>query len=358
MLAGPLSRADELTTEFAVLFVALWRCVVISEVTIKTHLRPDYYEYFPLFSEAELDWRVKHLDVSAATLLVPSNLIRLRNGTPAAFERWADQYRALDTAGRQLALHHVLSRVGIAEDVSTAVAGVARHVFVRPEYIHLAFLNATVPFDGASTATPPSLVALMLEAARGAHDTILEVGIGSGYHAACWSALLGPDASITGYEVNTQYADFGRDALERAGVRNVSLINGDARGAEATERSQYSLVYMTCSAESSDVQPMVAQVRQGGVLQIIRPVTEAEFDSEPQDSWLVRHYQDYSGYRSGDWRAYTCIETSELAAGYTSDLRSRHILYDVRFVPMRHGHEGEPLSTPSYDLVALQGILA
>src|SRR5438034_3816339 len=76
-------------------------------------------------------------------------------------------------------------RARLSDAVLRAMAKVPRHRFVPPSLIDAAYVDRSLPIGMGQTISQPFIVALMtdlLEPAPGAR--VLEVGTGSGYHAA------------------------------------------------------------------------------------------------------------------------------------------------------------------------------
>ena len=111
------------------------------------------------------------------------------------------------------------------ERVLEAIAQVPRDVFVPADQRAHAWENAPLPIGAGQTISQPLVVARMCELlAPRPGDHVLDVGTGSGYHAAVLAALSGHVWSIERHPELTRTA--GR-ALEEAGVRNVTLLEGD-----------------------------------------------------------------------------------------------------------------------------------
>ena len=106
---------------------------------------------------------------------------------------------------------------------------VKREDFVPAEYRDLAFADVEIPMK--ANATPgqkmlaPRVEARMLqELAIRNTDKVLEIGTGSGYMAA----LLAAKAEfVYSVEIDPELVDFARKNLQRAGVVNVSVDQGD-----------------------------------------------------------------------------------------------------------------------------------
>jgi protein-L-isoaspartate(D-aspartate) O-methyltransferase len=118
-----------------------------------------------------------------------------------------------------------LSRRIRDERVLAALAAVPRDVFVPADLRHSAWENSSLPIGAGQTISQPYVVARMCEllALRG-DETVLDVGTGSGYHAAVLAQLAERVVSIERHESLSREA---AGALEEAGVRNVALVVGD-----------------------------------------------------------------------------------------------------------------------------------
>src|SRR5436309_13952883 len=77
--------------------------------------------------------------------------------------------------------------------VRDAFLAVPREAFVRPEDADDAYADVPLPIGRGQTISAPSMIAIMLEEARLAPGArVLEIGTGSGYHAALVAHLVGP----------------------------------------------------------------------------------------------------------------------------------------------------------------------
>jgi protein-L-isoaspartate(D-aspartate) O-methyltransferase len=111
------------------------------------------------------------------------------------------------------------------ERVLAALAAVPRNEFVPADLQGAAWENTSLPIGSGQTISQPYVVARMCEllALRG-DETVLDVGTGSGYHAAVLAQLARRVVSIERHAALSREA---AAALERAGVRNVELVVGD-----------------------------------------------------------------------------------------------------------------------------------
>jgi protein-L-isoaspartate(D-aspartate) O-methyltransferase len=111
------------------------------------------------------------------------------------------------------------------QSVLTLLATVRREDFVPPAYRALAFADTEVPLGHGQVMLAPKVDARLLqELAVQRHETVLEVGSGSGYMAA----LLGHKAQqVLTMEIRPALATFARDNLRKSGARNVWVREGD-----------------------------------------------------------------------------------------------------------------------------------
>jgi protein-L-isoaspartate(D-aspartate) O-methyltransferase len=176
-----------------------------------------------------------------------------------------------------------------------------RHAFLPSGIRHRAYEDAPLPIGSGQTISQPFVQARYLELLHLAgKERVLEVGTGSGYQTVLLAHLVEQVFSIERIPALLQQA---REAINRAGVRNVSLLLGDGT-VGWREYAPYDAILVAAGAPAVP-QPLVDQLANGGRLLV--PVG----DREEQRLVLVQ--------RLGDR-----IETSDVAP--------------VRFVPLVGTH--------------------
>ena len=120
-----------------------------------------------------------------------------------------------------------LRRRGIFDErVLEAMAGIPRELFIPLEMRICAYDDGPVSIGQGQTISQPYMTALMAQSLelRGS-ETVLEVGAGSGYHAAVLAALA---ARVIAIELIPELAEQARSNLAAAGCgANIRVICGD-----------------------------------------------------------------------------------------------------------------------------------
>jgi protein-L-isoaspartate(D-aspartate) O-methyltransferase len=118
--------------------------------------------------------------------------------------------------------------------VRAAMEAVPRHLFLPGVPVDEAYANQAVITkrdaggQPLSSASQPSIVAIMLEQleVRPGHR-VLEIGAGTGYHAALLHTLAGARGQVTSIDIDPELADRAREALGATGYGDVRVVTGD-----------------------------------------------------------------------------------------------------------------------------------
>ncbi|MFI0988103.1 methyltransferase domain-containing protein [Streptomyces exfoliatus] len=114
-----------------------------------------------------------------------------------------------------------------------------------------------------SSASQPSLMALMLQALDVRDgDDVLEIGAGTGYHAALLCHRLGEE-HVTTLDLDDEIVESARTHLAAAGYRPTVIVGDGARG--CAERAPYDRIVATCAVPSVPY-PWLAQCRPGALV--------------------------------------------------------------------------------------------
>lgn len=166
-----------------------------------------------------------------------------------------------------LRLARRLSRSVRDKRVLDAVAAVPRHRFVPHAERMRAYENTALPIDCAQTISQPVVVARMLELLElTPPDRVLDVGTGSGYHAALLGLLA---AEVWTVERHAQLSLQARTALAAQGYDNVFCVVGD--GWEGLpEQAPFDAINVAAATGDEVPRALVAQLAPGG--RLVAPV--------------------------------------------------------------------------------------
>jgi len=156
-----------------------------------------------------------------------------------------------------------LAREGITNPrVLEALRRVPRHLFVKPEHLHAAYVDQALDIGHRQTISPPFVVAAMTQALDPRpNDRILEIGTGSGYQAAVLAEL---GAEVSTIEIVAPLGEAAAATLRRLGYDRVHTRIGDG-SLGWPERAPFDRIIVTCSPERVP-QPLVEQLAEGGRL--------------------------------------------------------------------------------------------
>ncbi len=298
--------------------------------SIKTPLRPSYQEYFPRFNTWELVDRSRYLPPHLATLLTAPNISKF-NSTFGA--NWWETYCKSSSESRASLLGEVLCHVGYELPVVRAICDTPREVFCHPEVSPYCWLNWSIPsFEGAALSAP-GIVAHYLAVAS-AHATFdwsaaLEIGVGTGYHAAALSYMI-PQLRIVGVEAIVELAEWAKQRLRSLGHLDIDICTHSIRPKQLLDFAPLDYIYATAAYKSDLTAQASRALKSGGLVTSVRPLRPEEYDASPADIWLKSEWPTYSAYRKQGWNAASVISSSRHTGGVIEQVGD---LYGVTFVP-------------------------
>ncbi len=154
-----------------------------------------------------------------------------------------------------------------SKEVEKAFLEIPRENFVPNEIKKYAYADTPLQIGDGQTISAPHMVAIMVEELdikKG--QKILEIGAGSGYHAAIVSKLVGKKGHVYTIERYSTLAKEAKKNLEKTGITNVTVEIGD--GSEGLQKyAPYDRIYVTCAAPDVP-KPLIEQLKDGGKLMI------------------------------------------------------------------------------------------
>ncbi|MEM2227256.1 MAG: protein-L-isoaspartate(D-aspartate) O-methyltransferase, partial [Candidatus Bathyarchaeia archaeon] len=160
------------------------------------------------------------------------------------------------------------------KEVMEAMLAVPREEFIPEELKDEAYIDCPLPIGYGKTISAPHMVAIMNEALELKPGLkVLEVGAGSGYHAATIAEIIAPkkvDAPkghVYTIEIIPELAEFAEKNLKKLNYsKYVTVIVGDGSIGYLKE-APYDRILVTAAA-SKIPEPLIEQLKNGGILVI------------------------------------------------------------------------------------------
>lgn len=153
-----------------------------------------------------------------------------------------------------------------SERIKSAMLKVRREDFIPPPYRDYAYSEVPLPLPGkkATISCPHSYPLFYEPLGLGEGQIFLEISLGSGYGAALAREIVGDSGMVVSVEIDPETFEFARTNLERAGYRDIVLVQGDG-GMGVPEKAPFDRICIT--AACLEVPPfLVKQLKAGGRL--------------------------------------------------------------------------------------------
>ncbi len=157
-------------------------------------------------------------------------------------------------------------------DVIRAMLKVPRHTFLPKGAISSSYIDSPLSIGLGQTISAPHMNAMMcelLDLREG--DKVLEIGTGSGYHAALCAEIVAPEDSqnpghVYTLERHLELAESARKNLFSAGYgESVTVIHGDGTLGYPQE-APFDKILVTASSPKKVPPPLKKQLENGGIL--------------------------------------------------------------------------------------------
>jgi len=151
----------------------------------------------------------------------------------------------------------------VKESVISAMSRVKRELFLPEAQKSRAYDDTPLSIGYNQTISAPHMVAIMchlLDLQPGM--TVLEVGGGSGYHAAVMATMIGPTGMVYSVERMPELVAAAKRNLEKAGIKNVTMIEADGSLGLA-EHAPYDCISVAATAPKVP-EPLKQQLKVGG----------------------------------------------------------------------------------------------
>jgi len=173
-----------------------------------------------------------------------------------------------DFSERRSELVDGLIRRGYAtkREVAEALRKVPREEFVPTPLKGEAYVDTPLPIGSGQTISAPHMVAMMAEALDlRPGQKVLEVGGGSGYHAAVTAELVSPGGHVFTVERLPELVGFAHDNIARTGYSDsVTVILSDGSVGLPSE-APFDRIFVACGAPAVP-EPLKSQLKDGGLM--------------------------------------------------------------------------------------------
>ncbi len=156
------------------------------------------------------------------------------------------------------------------ERIWTAMLSVPREDFIPALYRDHAYSEVPLPLPGrnATISCPHSYPLFYEPLGLSEGHRFLEIGLGSGYGAALAREIVGESGLVVSVEIDPVTCGFAKENLERAGYRDIVLLQGDG-GLGAPAYAPFDRICMTAACPAVPP-PLLEQMGEEG--RLIAPV--------------------------------------------------------------------------------------
>ena len=133
---------------------------------------------------------------------------------------------------------------GLNVRANQALSDIPRENFVPEEYLSLVFADIEVPLIGGAKMFSPKIEGRILDSLDiQGHETVLEIGTGSGYFTSVLSIL---SQSVVTIELDEQLSELAQNKVKKLNLNNITFINDDAL-VYNFDNEQYDTIVIGCS---------------------------------------------------------------------------------------------------------------
>lgn len=156
--------------------------------------------------------------------------------------------------------------------VLDVLRSVPREDYVPSRYRRMAFADLRVPLAMGQVMMKPVEEGRMLQALNvQPGQSVLEIGTGTGFTAACLAAL---GAQVLSVEIFPELAEPAAERLERMGVGSVEVRNCDALAPDFEPGREFDRLVVTASVATVP-ECLGRWVRQGGLMFVVQGISPA-----------------------------------------------------------------------------------
>jgi len=115
---------------------------------------------------------------------------------------------------------------GLNIRANQALSDIPRENFVSEEYLSLVFADIEIPLVSGAKMFSPKIEGRILDSLDiQGHETVLEIGTGSGYFTSVLAKL---SQSVVTIELDKQLSESAQNKIKELNLNNITFINADA----------------------------------------------------------------------------------------------------------------------------------
>ena len=133
---------------------------------------------------------------------------------------------------------------GLNVRANQALSDIPRENFVPEEYLSLVFADIEIPLVGGAKMFSPKIEGRILDSLDiQGHETVLEIGTGSGYFTSVLAKL---SQSVVTMELDEQLSELAQNKVKELNLNNITFIKDDALTYNF-DNEQYDTIVIGCS---------------------------------------------------------------------------------------------------------------
>lgn len=133
---------------------------------------------------------------------------------------------------------------GLNVRANQALSDIPRENFVPEEYLSLVFADIEIPLVGGAKMFSPKIEGRILDSLDiQGHETVLEIGTGSGYFTSVLAKL---SQSVVTIELDEQLSELAQNKVKELNLNNITFIKDDALTYNF-DNEQYDTIVIGCS---------------------------------------------------------------------------------------------------------------
>ena len=182
---------------------------------------------------------------------------------------------------------------GLNIRANQALSDIPRENFVPEEYLSLVFADIEVPLVGGAKMFSPKIEGRILDSLDiQGHETVLEIGTGSGYFTSVLAKL---SQSVVTIELDEQLSGSAQNKIKELNLNNITFINDDAL-AYNFDNEQYDTIVIGCSLPNKNENFLRLLKPDGKLFMVVGAVNQMQ-------ATLVQRTSE------NDWQSKSLFET-------------------------------------------------